>query len=178
MPQRDLLFSESTNKLILGSSGTFTLITIMSVIHYYPDYCLLAVFFYAHGWSTTTGSRIIVNSKALMCPLLFPHLWPFSFSNKYWEKLCDNRDKKKTKKKTHSLPKHTHTQHGHTPPRAPACAPSTTQNSQDNYCESQRHPSGTVIRPWDQWTFETNSRASGCYLNSNQETFKMAFMKS
>lgn len=108
MPQRDLLFSESTNKLILGSSGTFTLITIMSVIHYYPDYCLLAVFFYAHGWSTTTGSGIIVNSKALMCPLLFPHLWPFSFSNKYWEKLCDNRDKKK-KKKTHSLPKHTDT---------------------------------------------------------------------
>lgn len=140
-----LLLSESTNKLILGSSGTFTLITIMSVIHYYPDYCLLAVFLctwlkYDHRkWNYRKLQSTYV-PPSVSTPVTF-----FFFKQILRDAVRQQGQKKQ--KQTHSLPKHTDTQHGYTPPRAPACAQSTTQNSQGNYCESQRHPSGTVIRP-------------------------------
>lgn len=90
VPQRDLVLLECTDKVDLASSGTFTLITMLSLIHYYPDYRISFAVFCAHGWILTTGRRIIVNSKARRRLLLFPHLWPCRFSNKYWEKPCDN----------------------------------------------------------------------------------------
>lgn len=77
---------------------------------------------YANGWIMTTGSRAIVNSKALRCPLLFPHLWLHSFSNKNREKLCDNGDKKNSVCLKHTENRYTH-------PSAPACAQSATPNS-------------------------------------------------
>lgn len=46
---------------------------------------------------------------------------------------------------------------------APACAQSTTQHSQVNYCESHQHPNSAVLRHGDQLTFETNFKAASYY---------------
>lgn len=90
-------------------------------------------------------------------PPYFPHLWllpPLPHSNSCWGKPCVNGNKRSQSTPPSPLPASC----------APACAQSTTQHSQVNYCESHQRPNSAVfLRPGDQLTFETNSRpASYC----------------